>query len=291
MSDPGPGDSSSTSLLQRLAVRRLHRKAGRRAAEPLREEDWAVLWEMQEELVPRMFRKAWSALPGSPRCGVCAAPFEGLGSRFSRPLGYRPSRKNPSLCDTCVESSPPGGMAMSAGVLFADLRGFTSRSEGMDPSDVTALLRRFYGCAEQVLFPEAVIDKLIGDEVMALYLPAFTSKFSSDGIAELMVGHARKLLAAVGYGSGEEPFAELGIGIDYGEAYVGNIGDRAIYDFTAVGDVVNTASRLQGAARGGEVVISDRVAAHLDPRPGDPVELELKGKSAPQTAYRVGVEG
>ena len=75
-----------------------------------------------------------------------------------------------------------------------------------------------------------------------------------------MLEHARALLAEVGYGSAEGPFAELGIGLDYGEAYVGNIGDRDVYDFTAIGDVVNTASRLQGQAGGGEIVVSGRLA-------------------------------
>ena len=113
------------------------------------------------------------ALPSSPRCGICGAPFAGFGSRLVRPLGYRPSRKNPDLCATCVEASPPGGMTTEVGVLFADLRGFTRLSEQSDPEEVSALLRRFYACAERVLFPEAVIDKLIGDEVMALYLPMY----------------------------------------------------------------------------------------------------------------------
>ena len=74
----------------------------------------------------------------------------------------------------------------------------------------------------------------------------------------------------------------MGIGIDVGDAFVGNIGQRALYDFTAVGDVVNTASRLQGQAASGEIVLSDRVAAGLDAAPGDPVELTLKGKAEPQ---------
>ena len=84
-----------------------------------------------------------------------------------------------------------------------------------------------------------------------------------DEVPALMLEHARELLRAVGYGSGEGPFVEMGIGIDVGEAFVGNIGERALYDFTAVGDVVNTASRLQGQAAGGEIVLSERVAAGL----------------------------
>jgi adenylate cyclase len=79
----------------------------------------------------------------------------------------------------------------------------------------------------------------------------------------------------------------MGIGIDVGEAFVGNIGERALYDFTAIGDVVNTASRLQGQAGGGEIVLSDRVEEGLPARVGARVELSLKGKAEQQVAYRV----
>jgi adenylate cyclase len=64
-------------------------------------------------------------------------------------------------------------MTLEIGVLFADLRGFTSESELQSPLEVSAKLRRFYAHAEKVLLPEALIDKLIGDEVMALYVPPF----------------------------------------------------------------------------------------------------------------------
>ena len=130
------------------------------------------------------------------------------------------------------------------------------QQRGRRPGGGLAVLRRFYRCAEDVLFPEAVIDKLIGDEVMALYLPHVQMRFDEDEVPALMLEHGRELLRAVGYGSAEGPFVEMGIGIDFGEAFVGNIGERALYDFTAVGDVVNTASRLQGEAAGGEIVIS-----------------------------------
>ena len=78
-----------------------------------------------------------------------------------------------------------------------------------------------------------------------------------------------------------------GIGLDFGEAFIGNIGDGGVHDFTAVGDVVNTASRLQSQAAGGEVVVSDRVARFLDPIPGVAEEMALKGKQLPVLARRV----
>lgn len=282
-----PEDQPKLTLWQRAGVRALRRKAGRRGAEPLRPEDWEAAWKLHEMGFSRALGVVFRGLPHSPRCCICAAPFAGAGSRVVGPLGYRPSRKNPTICATCVELSPPGGMKMHVGILFADLRGFTARFDGADPEEASSLLRRFYGCAEDILFPAAIIDKLIGDEVMALYLPDLTRRFGRSEVPAVMLDHARGLLGAVGYGSEAGPFAEVGIGLDVGEAFVGNIGQRALYDFTAVGDVVNTASRLQGAAGGGEIVFSQRVADGLPGAVGSRVELTLKGKTEPQTAYRV----
>lgn len=253
--------------------------------EPLTSEDWATYFAMTSDPMEQTLMRILRSLPSSPRCGICGAPFSGVGGRLIRPLGYRPSRKNPNLCATCVELAPPGGMTTEAGILFADIRGFTRLSEERNPEQMSVLLRRFYKSAERVLFPEAIIDKLIGDEVMALYLPMYGN---FEEAAPVMVDHARKLLRAVGYGSGEKPFAEIGIGLDYGEAFVGNVGEGSVNDFTAIGDVVNVASRLQGQARGGEIVASERLVEGLPGTPpGERLELELKGKAEPVTAYRI----
>jgi adenylate cyclase len=181
-------------------------------------------------------------------------------------------------------------MKMRTGILFADLRGFTADSEQADPESVSKLLRRFYRCAEDVLFPDALIDKLIGDQVMALYLPDVQRQVAPEQVPDLMLDHACGLLRAVGYGEEDGQFLEVGIGMDIGEAFVGNIGERALYDFTAVGDVVNTAARLQGQAAPGEIVLSKRVADGLTVPAGTPVHLELKGKSEPQAAYRLRID-
>ena len=272
---------------QRMGVRMLRRKAGRGKDDALQPEDWEVMWRLHSTGFGGMVASVLGALPSAPRCRVCAAPFAGPGGRVARPLGYRPSRKNPHVCSVCVEASPPGGSKMEIGVLFADLRGFTARFDGADPEEVSNVLRRFYGCAEDVLFPDAIIDKLIGDEVMALYLPEMKPGMSRADVPALMLEHARGLLRSVGYESEQGPFVEMGVGMDFGEAFVGNIGHRDLYDFTAVGDVVNTASRLQGQASSGEIVLSERVAIGLSSVPGTRVELELKGKAAPETAYRL----
>ena len=273
------------TLPQRAARRRLRKAARKQKGEPLSSEDWAAYFAMASNPTGRTVSRLLRSLPSSPRCGICGAPFSGFGSRLVRPLGFRPSRKSPHLCAVCVEAAPPGGMTTEAGVLFADIRGFTRLSEGNDPEEVSTLLRRFYRSAEHVLFPEAIIDKLIGDEVMALYLPMYGG---FEEAAPVMLRHARELLGAVGYGGEEKPFAEVGIGLDYGEAFVGNVGQGSVNDFTAIGDVVNTASRLQGQAKGGEIVASARLVERLpEAPPGERLELELKGKAAPVVAYRI----
>jgi adenylate cyclase len=290
----GSADQQLTRY-QRLALRRLMKHAGLRPGQPLTSQDWQAYFEFSTVRSTRAVHRVMRSLPSSPRCGMCGAPFAGIGSRFVRPLGFRPSRKNPNLCATCVELAPPGGITTEVGVMFADLRGFTTRSESITPKEATALLRRLYAVAEDVLFPEALIDKLIGDEVMALYLPIFVagSSFHPDDaarrtVARVMVNHARRLLEGLGYGSPDGPALDLGIGLDYGEAFVGNIGGgAAVSDFTAIGDVVNTAARLQSHASSGEVLMTQRLARFLD-EPAGPVEqLSVKGKREPVTAQRV----
>ena len=285
----GESSREKPTLWQRMAVRELRRKAGREDGEPLEPEDWEIAWRMHETGFGGALAAFFRALPSSPRCSVCGAPFAGLGRHVAGPLGYRPSRKNPTVCRTCIEMMPPGGMKQHTGILFADLRGFTASSAGADPQEVAVTLRRFYRCAEDVLFPEAIIDKLIGDEVMALYIPDIGRRYSRSETPALMLDHARGLLRAVGYGSADGPFVEMGVGLDIGEAFVGNIGRRALFDFTAVGDVVNTASRLQGQARGGEIVVSARIAEGIPGLDATREDLMLKGKPEPEPVYRVAV--
>lgn len=228
-----------------------------------------------------MFVRLMRRLPGDPRCAICKAPYGGIGGRLMGRLGFAPSRKNPRLCSECFEKAPMGGLEMDVGILFADVRGFTSLAERQTPDAVATLLNRFYATAVEVLCEHAIIDKLVGDQVMALYLPRI---FPGEP-ARHMVADAHALLAAAGYGE-QRPWVKLGIGLDFGAAYVGNVGVGDVKDFTAIGDVVNTAARLQAAAASGETVMSSRVhertGGHTEGV--EPRELALKGKSEPEIA-------
>src|SRR5918998_2584292 len=220
-----------------------------RAPEPVGESQDVDFFELMDRHLPRAFIRVMRHLPSDPRCRLCKAPYGGIGGRVMRRFGFGPSRKNPTLCNTCFEKAPMGGVEMEIGVLFADVRGFTSLAEAMPPREVAGLLNRFYESASGILSRSAIVDKLVGDEVMALYLPQL---FSRDDWEDDMLRDARDLLGA-------DPSLRLGIGLDVGRAFVGNVGSGEVKDFTALGDVVNTAARLQAAAAPGTIVIAERV--------------------------------
>jgi adenylate cyclase len=237
--------------------------------------------------LPRGFVRVMRRLPSDPRCRLCHAPFGGPGGQVMRRVGFGPSRKNPTLCNTCFEKAPMGGVEMEIGVLFADIRGFTALSERMAPDDVAELLNRFYAVASKVLTRSAIVDKLVGDEVMALYLP----QLLDDCWEDHLVRDATDLLAAVGFRANEEPWLPLGVGVDVGRAYVGNVGAGDVKDFTALGDVVNTAARLQSSAAAGQIVVSERLFGRLSaavPR-ATPTSLALRGKAEPEPARVIDV--
>jgi adenylate cyclase len=239
-------------------------------------------FKLMERHLPRAFMRVMRHMPRDPRCRLCGAPYGGIGGRVMRRFGYGPSRKNPGLCNTCFEMAPMGGVEMEIGVLFADLRGYTEMTQDMPPDRVAALLDPFYAAATKVLGRSAVIDKLVGDEVMALYIPRLFSKEFEDD----MVRDALELLEAT-------PELRVGVGLDIGKAYVGNVGAGDVKDFTALGDVVNTAARLQSAARAGQVVVSERLFGRL--RSGHPdareTSLTLKGKRDPEPVRVIELAG
>ena len=236
-------------------------------------------FERMDHHMPRVFLAVMRRLPSEPRCRLCNAPYGGIGGRIMRRVGFAPSRKNPSICNTCFEMAPMGGVEMEIGVLFADVRGFTALAETMSPPEVAELLNRFYASATKVLGRSAVIDKLVGDEVMALYIPQLIGEHWENELAR----DARELLEAVGFGARSEPWLQLGIGLDVGRAYVGNVGSGEVKDFTALGDVVNTASRLQSSAQAGQIVVSERLFGRLsEPAVATARLVDLKGKQEPE---------
>ena len=226
-------------------------------------------------------QKMMRHLPSPPRCKLCFNPFGGIPGKMMRLVGFKPSRKNPNFCTRCCDMLPPGGAEVEIGVLFADVRGSTRLGEGTSPSEFAMLLNRFYVTATDVMVRhDAIVDKLIGDEIMALFVPGFAGPEYRRKAAEA----AAALLRAVGYGSdGEGPWLEIGVGVNAGIAYVGNVGSTGVMDFTALGDTVNVAARLQGVATSGQMILSADVhAASADLFPtGEPRTVSVDGREKP----------
>lgn len=153
-------------------------------------------------------------------------------------------------------------------------------AEEMKVGDFSALMNRFYEVATEVLVDShAFIDKLVGDEVVAIYLPVFTG----DNHALPAVIAARDLLRATGHGDPGGPWVPVGVGVNSGSAYFGTVkgSEGTLSDLTALGDPVNVAARLAQRARKGEALVSEAAArsAGLDAERLRPRKLRLKGKS------------
>jgi adenylate cyclase len=234
--------------------------------------------ELMENSKLYRMRRVVRLIPSAPRCKLCNVPFAGPG-RIFKLVGYGRSRKNPNMCTACFERAPVGGAELKLGVLFADVRSYTSLVQSASPEEAAALLAPFYRAARDVLMRnDAVIDKLVGDEVMALFIPLFIGE---DPIKKMVDAGIELLEQTDALG------LEVGAGADFGLAYVGNVGEEEVKDFTALGDVVNTASRLQAQADPGQLIVSESVYAVVGDRfPGaDLLELNLKGKSEPVAAH------
>jgi adenylate cyclase len=179
----------------------------------------------------------------------------------------------------------PGGTELEISMLFVDVRGSTGMAEGMSPASFGQLMNRFYKAATDVLIrTDAVIDKLVGDEVIGLYLPLFTGP----NHARPAVLAAKELLVATGHAEAEGPWLPIGIGVHTGLAFVGTVGgaEGTVTDITALGDNVNVTARLASVAAPGEALISEAAYAAGGVDFGELVsrQLELKGKSAPIAA-------
>jgi adenylate cyclase len=171
---------------------------------------------------------------------------------------------------------PPGGLELEIAVVFADIRGSTTLCETVGTTRFAELVNGFYRRATECLVShDAIVDKLIGDEVMALFIP---------GIAGVDYRH-KAALAAIELVKtmADEPALPVGAAVNSGIAYVGNVGTGRVVDFTALGDPVNTASRLQSQAAPGEVIMSDEIFGTVrNEYPDAPQrQVEVRGRKVP----------
>ena len=230
-------------------------------------------------------RRVSRAIPSEPRCKLCHTPFGAPGSVL-RFVGFGPSRLNRRICNGCISAlqKKPGGAEVNLSLLFADVRGSTALAESMGAEPFSRLMARFYGAAAAVVDErDGIVDKFVGDEVVALFIPGFVGPDH----AAAAISAARELVAATGHRDGEETWIPVGAAVHTGDAYVGSVGEGDALDFTALGDAVNTAARLAGRAGAGEILVSDAAAtaARLDTEGLEGRTLELRGKAENTDAW------
>ena len=230
-----------------------------------------------------------SRLPADPRCQLCASPFRGPGGAVFRILGKSQSANNPRMCTSCekVLLRYRGGAEVDASLLFADIRGSTALAEQMAPTSFRDLLDRFYTVASETVFDHGgIVDKFVGDELVAAFPPLLGERH-----AERAVAAARDLLRATGHADPGGPWVPVGAGVHTGRMWFGTIGDGNHVEITTVGDVVNTTARLASQAGAGEILVSvpAGTAAGLDPQL-ERRSLSLKGKGEPVEVVSLAVE-
>jgi adenylate cyclase len=246
--------------------------------DPRNERYWREYLEHPDTFM-KFGRQVFSHIPSDPRCQLCASPFEGFGGGMMRLIGKRPSDGNPRVCNTCQNFmiKHHGGAEVAGTLLFADVRGSTAMAERMSPAEFNALLDRYYSVASKSVFAHSgVVDKFVGDELVA----AFTPNFGADHVRRA-VGTALELLRATGHDDPGGPWVPIGAGIHTGLVWFGAVGEGPATTLTLLGDTVNTAARLGAAAGAGEVLVSVDAAKAAELDPSLPHRsLDLKGKQA-----------
>lgn len=185
------------------------------------------------------------------------------------------------------ESFKLGGVNQTITVLFADIRGFTRLSEHAQPEKVVQLLNKFFSAMTDIIFAHGgTLDKYIGDGLMALFgAPTATPQDATNALnaavamQRRIIGINQELIA--------EGFPEIGVGIGLhtGEATVGYIGSERRSEYTAIGDTVNLASRLESNSKGGQILLSAESATAAGSRytltPRDPITVKNRTQPVP----------
>lgn len=184
-----------------------------------------------------------------------------------------------------------GGENRDIAVLFVDIRGFTTMSEALEPEQVVEILNEYLTLTTKSIFDNSgTLDKFVGDATMAV----FNSPFDLEDYEYKAVCAAMDIVK--GGEAIEEKFQKrfgrsvgFGVGVNCGPAVVGNVGCEFRMDFTAIGDTVNTAARLEANAKKGQVLISDVLYERLKDRleVKDVGEIPLKGKTKGVFVYEV----
>ncbi len=190
-----------------------------------------------------------------------------------------------------AETPTPGGEKRRVAILFSDIRGFTALAEQMPPSEVAALLSEYFTAMVDCVFRHGgTLDKFVGDALLAQWGAPVALERDADHAVNAAVDMMRALDVLNGRWRAQgRPELAVGIGLNAGDVFAGNIGSPRRLEFTIIGDAVNVASRICTAAAGGEILVTDtlrralRSAIALEERP----HLAIRGTSQSVRLYRL----
>lgn len=184
-----------------------------------------------------------------------------------------------------------GGERRPLAILFSDIRGFTSLAEHLSPEAVATLLNQYFTEMVDVVFEHGgTLDKFLGDGMLALWGAPTTQPDDADRAVRAAIAMQRALAGLnERWLADAQPTLVIGIGISYGETFVGNIGSHRRLEYSVVGDTVNTAARLCAQAGPHEILVTGPLSRALrEPRRLEKLApLALKGKDEPVVVYRI----
>lgn len=185
-----------------------------------------------------------------------------------------------------------GGKKEEVTILFTDVRGFTSLSEKLDAQQIVELLNGHFDIITHEIFEEeGTVLKYIGDATMAIFnAPIKHENHTEKTInACIKIQKRMNIYADLVHQKYNIENFSIGIGINVGEVVIGNIGSHKYMDYTIIGDPVNTASRLNGQAKAGEIVVSEKVYSKVKSKFkfSEPESVKVKGKENEVKIYRV----
>lgn len=184
-----------------------------------------------------------------------------------------------------------GGTKRPVVVFFSDIRGFTPMSEQMAPDDIARLLTEYFTEMVEIVFKHSgTLDKFMGDAIMALWGAPIAHEDDADRAMQAAL-EMQQVLAELNakWESDGRQRINIGIGINFGEVFAGNIGSQQRLEYTVIGDAVNVASRLCSKAAPGDILVSEPFKDVLKNPPAfEALEaIELKGKAKAVPVYRV----
>jgi len=184
------------------------------------------------------------------------------------------------------------GARVNVSVLFVDIRGFMTMSEGKDPAWIVDLLNDYFSRVTDVVIAHGGhVNKFVGDEAMAIFGAPVANPDHADSAIKAALEIQRAVRHIEGRGGRGRVKVHVGVGVSSGDVVAGNVGSEKRMEYTVIGDDVNVASRLTSMARSGEILISKQTYELLDKSNGIRVEergsLKVKGRRMNLSVYNV----